>query len=280
MLYNIFAAIVAAVLGFVVRHLWDHYRARIRETGQRAILAGIEDPVLFVFPGRQDLPEVILPRISTEDFLAINNIISAIISARLLVGWHGPIRVRDTQHLNARDREENNLVLICSPKTNEVTKEALELLRKAQRTQQAAQLIPQFVKDSATERWSIRWNQGTFPSESYTRLEELGRLDDSNTRPSPAGEAELNDVAVIVKARSPWAGQRKILVIAGIRGFGTWGAAECLKKWWKPLYDKKRSSKELGTSKDGDFVALVSVRYKEYDIKEARLLYLEDLDGK
>ena len=122
-------------------------------------------------------------------------------------------------------------------------------------------LIPSFEEEPQTGRLRIRWNKGVYPSESFQQ-----------------SGPDYDDVAVIVKARSPWAGQRKVLIVAGIRGFGTWGAAEFLKKWWQPLYDHKGHNKRSGSTKAGDFAALVSVRYRDYDIKNVRLLSVVDLD--
>lgn len=69
--------------------------------------------------------------------------------------------------------------------------------------------------------------------------------------------------------------------MAGIRGIGTWGAAECLKKWWKPIYSAKASTRSIGgPSKAGDFAALVKVRYRNYDIKEGTgMTHFADLDA-
>jgi hypothetical protein len=89
---------------------------------------------------------------------------------------------------------------------------------------------------------------------------------------------EYDDVAMIIKARNPWAGQRRILIVSGIRGFGTWGAAEFLKKHWQELHERKGRSRRLGTSKHGNFAALISVRYANYDIKNMSLLHVVDLD--
>ncbi|MGH9894590.1 MAG: hypothetical protein ACREA0_21950 [bacterium] len=70
-----------------------------------------------------------------------------------------------------------------------------------------------------------------------------------------------------------------ILVVAGIRGIGTWGAAEFLEKWWPELYRRKDSSRKRGTRKEGEFAALVSVLYDDNYIKRATLIHVTDLDG-
>lgn len=71
------------------------------------------DGLLFIFPHRDTSPEAILPRTSTEDFLAMNNVISALLN----VGWTRKIGVRDTGRFIETDKRRN-LVIICSTKSN------------------------------------------------------------------------------------------------------------------------------------------------------------------
>ena len=184
-----------------------------------------------------------------------------IISAYLRVEKHPPDRLRDHDHLPDAERKNNNLILICSSKSNRVTKEAIDILRAKNR--RLADLVPYFEDvPGKPGQIQIKWNKGVFPSESY---------DQSGPR--------LNDMAVIVKVRNPWAEQHTLLIVAGIRGVGTWGAAEMLKKWWKELYDSKDSSRNRRTRKQGDFAAIVSIHYEDHDIKGASLCQLVDLDN-
>ncbi len=251
---QIIYGLIAATIGYFSRLIWVYFLTHRSAIGQRALLSGIDNPLLFVFPPREEVDSAVLPRISVEDFLAINNIISALIQ----IGWKGEYKIRDTQHLSEDDKKKYNMIFICSSKTNEKTGEVLEKLRSI--NNRMNDLVPYFEKDDSN-RVQIKWNKGTYPSDSY---DQEG--------------PELNDIAIVVKARSPWAGQRKIMVVAGIRGFGTWGAAECLKKWWKVIYHAKGSSIKRHMSKKGDFVALLNIRYESYDIKAANLLHLVDLD--
>jgi len=255
MIDQIFVGISMLALGFFAKVFLFKYKERKRASGQRAIFSRMEKPTKFVFPPRENIELAILPRMSTEDFLAINNIISAFI----LAGYKPPSKVVDSKNITKHDKQHNNLILICSSKSNKATKEALDLIRN--NNPRLAHVIPVFESNPETGRIEIKFNHATYPSESF---EQKG--------------PELTDIAVIVKSQSPWAGQYKILVVAGIRGIGTWGAAEFLKKWWKPLYDRKRSSHSRDMSKTGDFAAIVKVKYKEYDIKNVDLLNLVDLD--
>lgn len=249
MLLSILSNLISAVVGFLGKHLWTHWRQRRRRAGQAAILFGLDVSGKFVFPPRGDVESLFLPRVSTEDFMAINNLISAF----LLAGLEPPKKVVDSLHLSDSEKRQHNLVVICSSKTNKVTAEVLRELKKMHA--QRSELIPGFEVDPSSGNTFIRWNHGIYPSESF---DQKG--------------PDYTDVAMILKSRSPWAAQHKILVVAGIRGIGTWGAAEFLKKNSKVLFQRKAAPK------DGDFAALLKVKYRECDIKEVSLLHLVDLD--
>ncbi len=252
---NVFANAIWAAIGAAGLYLKRRFENWRRSRGHGALFAGLEGPTLFVFPPRPGTGKL-LPQTAIEDFLAVNNIISAY----LRIGKHPPDKLRDHDHLEPFERRNNNLILICSNKSNSVTREALDLLRA--RNRRLADLVPYFEDVPGRPGESqIRWNRGVFPSESYKQ-----------TGP------QLDDMAVIVKARNPWAQQHKILIVAGIRGIGTWGAAEMLKKGWKELYDSKDSSRSRRTKKQGDFAAIVSIHYEDHDIKSATLCQLIDLD--
>jgi len=248
-------SLLAMSIGYFLKSSLTWYFERKRTSGQSALLHGLEGPTKFVFPHREDTEMSILPRISTEDFMAINNIISTFINAKK----NPPSKMVDCENITKEDKRNNNLILICSSKTNDVTAEALNLLRD--NYPRFSEFIPEFRLDEETGQTVIHWNYGKFVSNSFDQ--EDGPMD---------------DMAIILKANNPWAAQFKILIVAGIRGIGTWGAAECLKKWWQPIYDEKGNNKKEGSSKLGSFVALVNIKYDEYDIKKGKLIDLKDLD--
>ena len=249
-------SLAAMLIGYFIKTVIYWYRGKRRTSGQSALLHGFDGPTKFVFPPRENVERAILPRISTEDFMAINNVISAFINIKK----DPPSKMVDSLNITPQDKKENNLILICSSKTNAVTAEALDLLRKA--NPDNSEYIPIFYTDPYTNKTVIRWNRGEYASNSF----------DQSGGP-------MDDMAIILKAKNPWASNLNILIVAGIRGIGTWGAAECLKKWWQPIYSEKASQKKKGSSKYGSFVALLGINYDEYDIKEAKLIALKDLDS-
>jgi len=187
----------------------------------------------------------------------MNNVISAFIKAKR----PPPDHVRNPSLLTLQDKQQNNLILICSIKQNSVTNDALSQLRSTLRPR-LAERVPYFEEIAGTNELQIRWEAGTvYQSPSYKQT-----------------GSERTDIAMIVKTKSPWGAQKRILIIAGIRGIGTWGAAEFLKKWWRPLYKQKGSDRHHGMSKQGDFAALVRVHYKDLDIKRVDFVNVANLD--
>src|SRR5215213_4848734 len=67
---------------------------------RRILNFGKKDEIIFVFSHRHHVPDALLPRTSTEDFVAMNNVVGAL----MLTGWKGPVRVRDTKHINDIDK--------------------------------------------------------------------------------------------------------------------------------------------------------------------------------
>jgi hypothetical protein len=217
------------------------------------------DDVIFIFTHGGQAPQAILPRTSTEAFIAVNNLIGTL----MLTGWKGPIRVRDTSHINSRDRSKN-LVIVTGPKSNSFAGEVLATIK-----QQVPSLLD-FEKISDTpERWQILSDIYKCPSPSY----------DQEAMALQAGREiatqKLEDVAMIVKVTNPWNGANKILVVAGVRGIGTWGAAEYLRKFADQLYESKSGSGKY--KKNGNFAALLKVTYENFDIVQVELRQLIDI---
>jgi len=252
-------SLIASILGALFYARATLYRQR-RPLNQ--ILNFGNDELLFVFPHREDTVAAILPRTSTEDFLAINNVISVL----LQIGWNKRVGVRDTKRL--RDSEKKrNLVSICSRKSNPFTGELQGIMRKK---------YPRFfrVEPLNQNEWYVTDGKGEWKSNSYSQLAEfLHRGGDRADIP----EQHFDDVAVINKITNPWNSSNKILVIEGARGIGTWGAAECIKKGWEQIFRQLPDGK-----KDSDFSALVFIRYYNCDITQIivdKCIVLE-VDGK
>ena len=117
-----FLSICAGLVGAYIQRRIDH---RVERRPLNQLLNFGPDKILFIFPHRDEPPEAILPRTSTEDFLAMNNFISALLS----IGWSKKIGVRDMSRVTEADKT-CNLVIICSPKSNTLANIFQNELRK------------------------------------------------------------------------------------------------------------------------------------------------------
>ncbi|MBU1237786.1 MAG: hypothetical protein KJ634_07610 [Gammaproteobacteria bacterium] len=236
-------SIVGALLGAYLQRRLD----RIHEQRPLNQLLNFgSDALLFIFPHREEISEAILPRTSTEDFLSMNNFISALIS----IDWPHPIGVRDTRHVSADDKRRN-LVVICSPKSNTFANEL-----QAELVERGVQAF-EFAQKSGPQ-WVIDIGDGKLESKSFSQEKEyLGQ----NIPRSQLSERMFEDLAIVTKIQNPWNSRNKIIWLAGIRGIGTWAAGECMKKHWQQIYDALPER-----NKECDFSALLRVQYSNCDI--------------
>ena len=164
------------------------------------------------------------PRVvSADDMLALEHV-EGLAS---MAGW-SPDRVVSQIDDDVDPSECANIVAICSDKRNKTT----ELLLSHPDVQ--AMLGWRFDKISETpERWKLVVDNDTsVESPSYQEEEELrGQSKDPARRPK-------NDKAILAKLPNPFGGPGKVMIIAGIRGFGTAGAAQFLRTHAKILFDK------------------------------------------
>ena len=81
----------------------------------------------------------------------------------------------------------------------------------------------------------------------------------------------------ITKIKNPWQPEKQILLIAGVRGIGSWGAAETFKKWYDDIYKRKKGWLDK-SRKHGSFSALLEVHYRNSDIIKTELLGIIDIE--
>ena len=201
-------SIIGALVGAHVQRRLDNTVAQ-RPLNQ--LLNFGDDAILFVFPHRDEVPEALLPRTSTEDFLAMNNFISAL----LQINWNKNVAVRDTRHVSAEDRKRN-LIVICSPKSN-------SLAGVLQAELIAAGKAPFRFNRKDSGEWTICddtvRDSPSFEQERLYRAQGILQRD--------MAEQTFTDYAIVSKVTNPWNPSNRIVWLAGIRGIGTWGAGEC-----------------------------------------------------
>ena len=236
-------SIIAGLIGALIQRYIDR-RGEKRPLNQ--LLNFGKDDLLFIFPHREEITEAILPRTSTEDFLAMNNFISALIK----IDWNRKISVRDTRRVSRSDKKRN-LVIICSPKSNDLTVEFQDTLKK-----QAKHFFS--FEQSQSGEWYIFDDDGKYESKSYKQeAKYLNEGIDRRDMPTKSFE----DYAVITNVSNPWNDENKVILLAGTRGIGTWAAAECFKKEWRQIYNQLPEN-----HKEGDFSALLRINYNNCDI--------------
>ncbi len=242
-------SILGALMGAWIQHSYDKRHER-RPLAQLLNFGAGE--LLFIFPHRGPVTQAILPRTSTEDFLAINNFISALIH----LDWKGKISVRDFAHISPNDRKQN-LVIICSPKSNSFTEEFQQTLKNSGKS------FFYFFEDDPNKAGTVRILSPfgeVYISRSYKQEDDcLGR----GVSKDQLAYEQLEDYAIITKVQNPWNEENIAILIAGIRGIGTWGAAEFIKKRWRFIYDQLPAD-----AKNEEFSALLRITYQEYDIKD------------
>ena len=262
---NILILVVGFVLSVGAAIFGAYFQRKLDERRETRPLSQLlnfgKDDLYFIYPHRNDFGNntvrkdtSILPRTSTEDFMAVNNFISALINRR----WDRKLCFHDTTHVSGEDKKKN-LVIICSPKSNGFA----ALYQKEINEKHYFDHFYEFKQDNRGE-WYITDGHGIWTSPSFTMETEY--LKNGINRDGFASQS-FEDYAVITKTRNPWNEKNKIISVAGIRGFGTWGAAECVKKEWRQIFKKlPRNCKEEG------FSALVNIKYDNFDITSIELI--------
>jgi hypothetical protein len=238
--------LLSTAIGYAAGQSYHSAIERRGFIGQRAVLAGFDQTTFFVFPERDPVDEdAILPRTATEDFLAINNLISAFQKCRM----KPPEKVRNPDRLGDKEKQEHSLILICSPIRNATSREFLAKLREVLPQEE----FPYFeeYEECGKLRRLVRWKSGTWKSPSWGQ------------------EApKFEDVAVLMKTTNPWNPKLRVLFLAGARGIGTWGAGEFVKKWWNRLLTHTGGKLDAADN----FAAVLQVIYENRDIKDVNVL--------
>jgi hypothetical protein len=258
---------IGSIIGTVVlTTITLQVRKYYKNRSIRAILSFSEEgELLIVFSQREQQEQALLPRMATEDLMAINNIISLLIK----IGWPKRIRIRSVQNLSTSDKSQN-IVTLGGPKVNPFTKETLEQLQNRRiQPLDYSRYDPQFefVKDEQhSDRWLIKRGEHTkYESKAY---------DVKYAEAAENPELEIEDPALLIKVKNPRDpnSRTKVLVLAGIRGIGTWAAADYLRKFHVTLYNRKSGfpwepmSRWRAFRKSGDFATVIKGTYKNLDI--------------
>lgn len=181
------------------------------------------EPVIIVVPEWKSIVEQTnqISLVSWEDMLAVNYVMTSLISA----GWHeDKIQIKILKNNEELCEQRNqNLVLLCRPDRNGETHKVLEKLKDNNR------LDYPFQKTSIQGQFKLRLDNSPFISPSYKEAKNISGNAYEECK-------EIHDRALIARFVSPWQSTKKVLLLAGIRAFGTWGAAQALRTKPQELY--------------------------------------------
>jgi hypothetical protein len=245
---SVFGIIVSAIAGAFVNKIWHTRQLRNPYSKTTGIKSG--EKTIIVIPHRPLLSALdhlysgSHTHVTYEDMLAANYVERSL----TLAGVSDQNIEIHSVHQFLRDRaqeDDQNLVLICSPKANPVTTMALDILNA-----NVPGFSIKFCKlDDKDEKWCINFEGALLKSPSYDQVDQLVKI---NMRPE---EGMQSDYGVLARVPNPWNINRKMLIVAGIRGIGTWGAAR---------YLREHPDEILKRSNGGDFVCIVNVKYDNF----------------
>jgi hypothetical protein len=252
---GLLAAIVGAILGAV---FWDRWLQPTIENKPLRQVLNFDSRVgmLFLFPTQKPLPGRFLRTVNLEDMRAVDYVNGGLLLAGVA---QEQIRLKGAERWVPDDRE-NNLVVIGSPKRNQISHRVLAALREHHNVDW------DFIQSPGDpSRWELLFNGTSYISPSH------GQAKEARERGILEPEIALDDYALVSKlSRLPrFSPNTKILIIAGIRGIGTWGAAK---------YVRERAGeiqKYVGTS---DFGAVLKITYDDWRIVEMEIERIVDLD--
>jgi len=241
--------VLGGISSYLAASVYEHRKERTKSIAERSIFNFGGRDLIIVVPHRGRESDSIMPRVAVEDVLAMKNVIA--IASRIYPEMR--IQVRDASHLTNEDRKAN-IVTLGGSKVNSFTAEVMEGFKAA---------CFRFEEDTGTGRWQLRRDSNTlFMSQSHKISDQA----------SP--ELPREDKGLVMKLRNAVNLDCCIFVIAGIRGIGTWGATDCLRKHMKDVYAKKRA--DAGYAKSVEFCMVVAVKYESFDIRSTQITDFED----
>ena len=99
-------------------------------------------------------------------------------------------------------------------------------------------------------------------SMTYTSPSYIGTPEDQPRAPS-------RDIAFILRRPNPKNEACSVVLLAGIRGIGTWGASDHLRKQAKKL--SARIAKNPGNAVENGFLAVLDVDYDNFDVVQTKI---------
>jgi len=220
---------------------------------------------LFDIPNEQSV-NILVPRwkaiaeetkqvslVAYEDMLAANLVMHSLIDAGCREKNIRIITFENYKEISAEHLREN-LVVLCSPRRNEVTNDFLKRLDNFRSLDYPFIDFPE-DRQAKCGKFYLRINQTDFHSQSY---QESTKLMNNYPNANPYECGTLHDHALIAMFPNLWELKKRAVLLAGIRAFGTWGTAYALRNIPSHLYKL--------TKKKKDFAAVVECEFSELKI--------------
>lgn len=146
-----------------------------------------------------------------------------------------------------RGPDPRNILSVCSTKRNAVL--TAVLADPGIREWLSCEFIEVRHGNSKEARWSMRFAGSVIHSPSYEQEDAIVH----EGRAPSAGP--LVDYALLARVTNPWNERAKIVIAAGIRAFGSWGAAEFLLTHADEVHD---------LSQGNDFAAVLKITHENF----------------
>lgn len=183
--------------------------------------------------------------VAAEDMFAAEAVVQAV-----LAQW--PDAMVETHLINPGDpwtERRGNVGTLCRGQRNPVTEIVLADPAIQRRFKLGFQELP--VESGRASEWGIVF--GDQPPRRSPSYEKLRNLEAAVAQGEDQLEVDLEDYALLARFPNPWDPEAKVLVVAGVRAMGTWGAASYLTSNWH----------EIAAEVEGlDFACLLSVHAK------------------
>lgn len=247
---------ISFVFGYATNILSGPHSKRFREWIEgryfRTLLRLGRDEVIVVLPHQPAQGTRRLPQVAVEDVLALRNVLEVLAE----LGINHP-RIRHAENLVEPDLKRN-IITIGGSNRNTFTREIL--------THPVNGDLLSFVQSSngSNQVELKRGNDTTYTSPSYVGA------------PSDEPKAPSRDIAIILRRPNPKNESCSIVVLAGIRGIGTWGACDHLRKHAKSL--AARVKKDHANAVEHGFLAVIDVDYENFDIIRSRVKDVTSID--
>ena len=211
----------------------------------RTLLRLGRNEVIVVVPHQSISSNRRLPQVAVEDVLALRNVFEVLSE----LGIKHP-KIRHPENLSDSDLKRN-IISIGGSNRNSFTKKVLEFPVNGD-------LLSFATSPTAADQIEFkRGNSMTYTSPSY-----IGTPEDQP-------KARSSDIAFILRRPNPKNELCSVVILAGIRGIGTWGASDHLRKHAKKL--SARVAKDQDNAIKQGFLAVITADYENFDIVQTKV---------